>query len=86
MRDTVLNPDADQTVQVAKANLIVLSAGAFGSPTILERSGIGRADVLKKVGVDVKVDLTGVGENYQGMGFIAIPPSSPVRMLTNTCA
>lgn len=36
-----------------------------GSPTILERSGIGRADVLKKAGVDQIVDLPGVGESYQ---------------------
>ncbi len=45
---------------------VVLSAGAFGSPAILERSGIGAAAVLKKVGVPQIVDLPGVGENYQG--------------------
>ena len=30
------------------------------------RSGIGSAKVLNEVGVPVKVDLPGVGENYQG--------------------
>ena len=46
--------------------LILVSAGAFGSPGILERSGIGAKDVLEQVGVKQRVDLPGVGENYQG--------------------
>lgn len=38
VNDTVLRPDADQTVHTARASrLVVVSAGAFGSPTILER-------------------------------------------------
>ncbi|KAF8213497.1 hypothetical protein K438DRAFT_1956877 [Mycena galopus ATCC 62051] len=38
VNDTVLRPAADQTVQTACASrLVVVSAGAFGSPTILER-------------------------------------------------
>jgi choline dehydrogenase-like flavoprotein len=52
---------------IAKASkLVVLSAGAFGSPTILERSGIGAKEVLDAVSVRQLVDLPGVGENYQG--------------------
>ena len=35
------------------------------SPHILELSGIGRPDILKSVGIPVKVDLPGVGENVQ---------------------
>ncbi|KAF8953125.1 GMC oxidoreductase-domain-containing protein [Flammula alnicola] len=59
---------------VAKASrLVVLSAGAFGSPSILERSGIGAADVLKKNGVQQLVDLPGVGENYMDHNVI-FPP------------
>ncbi|KAI3619410.1 alcohol oxidase-like protein [Moniliophthora roreri] len=64
VNDTVLNPNADQTVEIAKAaKLVVVSAGAFGSPTILERSGIGGSEILKKHGVRVKVDLPGVDHN-----------------------
>ncbi|KAF8335164.1 GMC oxidoreductase-domain-containing protein [Amanita rubescens] len=49
----------------AKASrLVVLSAGTFGSPTILQRSGIGNADLLKKYDIEPLVDLPGVGENY----------------------
>jgi hypothetical protein len=35
------------------------------SPQILELSGIGRPDVLTKIGVKTKVALSGVGENVQ---------------------
>lgn len=48
------------------SRLVVLSAGAFGSPAILERSGIGASEVLKNNGVEQLVDLPGVGENYIG--------------------
>ena len=54
-------------VTIARAKrLVVVSAGSFGSPTILERSGIGATKVLEKYGVEQVVDLPGVGENYQG--------------------
>ena len=52
---------------VARASrLVVLSAGAFGSPAILERSGIGSSDVLSKNNIQQLVDLPGVGEHYMG--------------------
>ena len=44
---------------------IIVSAGAIGSPQILQVSGIGPGEVLRKAGVDVKHDLPGVGENLQ---------------------
>ena len=53
-----------RTVRARK--LVVVSAGTFGSPAILERSGIGGKDILEKAGVPQIVDLPGVGEHYQG--------------------
>jgi choline dehydrogenase len=44
---------------------VLLSAGAIGSPQILELSGIGQGDVLQKAGVTVRHELKGVGENLQ---------------------
>ncbi|KAK5162728.1 uncharacterized protein LTR77_011211 [Saxophila tyrrhenica] len=44
---------------------VVVSCGACATPLILERSGIGNADILKKAGVDVVQDLPGVGHDYQ---------------------
>ncbi|NDW07456.1 GMC family oxidoreductase [Jiella pacifica] len=43
----------------------VLSAGAVGSPLILERSGIGHGERLADHGIDVVKHLPGVGENLQ---------------------
>ncbi|HEY7240041.1 MAG TPA: GMC family oxidoreductase N-terminal domain-containing protein [Burkholderiales bacterium] len=41
----------------------ILSAGAIGSPQVLQLSGIGPGDLLKKNGIEVVHDLPGVGEN-----------------------
>jgi choline dehydrogenase len=44
---------------------VVLSAGAIGSPQLMQVSGIGPGGVLKAAGVEVRHDLPGVGENLQ---------------------
>jgi choline dehydrogenase len=46
-----------------EAGWIVLAGGVYGSPTILLRSGIGPAEQLAGLGIEVAVDLPGVGEN-----------------------
>jgi choline dehydrogenase-like flavoprotein len=43
---------------------VIMAAGAIRSPQLLELSGIGRADVLSSIGVPVRRELPGVGENY----------------------
>jgi choline dehydrogenase len=43
----------------------VLTAGAIGSPQILQLSGIGPAPLLQQHGIPVACDLPGVGENLQ---------------------
>jgi choline dehydrogenase len=45
------------------ASRVVLSAGAYGSPAILLRSGIGPAEELTAIGVRPALDLPGVGRN-----------------------
>ena len=44
---------------------IVLSAGSIGSPQILMLSGVGPGADLNRLGIEVKNDLKGVGENLQ---------------------
>jgi choline dehydrogenase len=47
------------------ASEVILSAGAVGSPQILQLSGIGDAAALQAVGITPLVDLKGVGANLQ---------------------
>ncbi len=52
-----------RTVNARK--LVVVSAGANGTPGILERSGVGDPKVLENAGIPVLEDLPGVGSDYQ---------------------
>jgi choline dehydrogenase len=44
---------------------VVLAAGAIGSPQILQLSGIGPGSVLSPLGIEVRHEIKGVGENLQ---------------------
>ena len=44
---------------------VIVSAGAFGSPQLLQLSGIGAAAELSKVGIAVAHHVPGVGKNLQ---------------------
>ncbi|NTE35448.1 GMC family oxidoreductase [Agrobacterium tumefaciens] len=54
-----------QRTEVGARGEVILSAGAIGSPQVLQLSGIGPAALLKRHGVEVEHDLPGVGENLQ---------------------
>lgn len=57
---------AKQTPRTVKARkMVVLSAGANGTPLILERSGVGQKNILKRAGVPLVEELDGVGHDYQ---------------------
>ncbi|KAL0563879.1 hypothetical protein V5O48_018181, partial [Marasmius crinis-equi] len=51
--------------QVKVGKEVVISAGTIMSPRILELSGIGNPEILRKAGVEVRLELPGVGENLQ---------------------
>ncbi|MGD9827864.1 MAG: GMC family oxidoreductase [Hyphomicrobiaceae bacterium] len=54
-----------RTARLRPGGEVVLSAGAIGSPQLLELSGIGRGDILSAAGVPVRHALAGVGESLQ---------------------
>ncbi|KAI0471168.1 oxidoreductase [Xylaria cf. heliscus] len=56
---------------------VIISAGALQSPKLLELSGIGNVDILKRHNIEIVKDLPGVGENLQDhivcdIGFAAV--------------
>jgi choline dehydrogenase len=53
------------TQRVDVAGEVILSAGAIGSPHILQLSGVGDPEHLGRVGIDVHHELRGVGRNMQ---------------------
>jgi choline dehydrogenase-like flavoprotein len=56
----------DSTLYEARAEREVLvTSGAIGSPKLLLLSGLGPADELKALGIEVVADLPGVGRNLQ---------------------
>jgi choline dehydrogenase len=52
-------------VQQVRAGTVVLCGGAINTPQLLQLSGVGNADELTALGIDVVHDLPGVGENLQ---------------------
>uniref|UniRef100_A0A0W0G550 Glucose-methanol-choline oxidoreductase N-terminal domain-containing protein n=1 Tax=Moniliophthora roreri TaxID=221103 RepID=A0A0W0G550_MONRR len=54
-----------QSYQVKVAKEIILSAGTFQTPQILETSGIGDPRILEPLGIQCIIKLPGVGENLQ---------------------
>lgn len=75
------NPDFHLETSVTKhprlsikaRRLVVVSCGANGTPSVLERSGIGAREVLESAGVPVMVDLPGVGSNLQDHHLTLLP-------------
>lgn len=55
----------DQIIDVRARREVILSAGAIGSPHLMQVSGLGPAGLLAQHQVPVTVDLPGVGENLQ---------------------
>ena len=57
---------------------VIVSGGSYASPAILMRSGLGPADHLRSLGIEVVQDLSGVGDNLSdhpllGLRYDAAP-------------
>ncbi|KXX78386.1 Oxygen-dependent choline dehydrogenase [Madurella mycetomatis] len=71
---------------------VILSAGALRTPQILQLSGIGPKGLLESAGIDVEIDLPGVGANFQDHPIgpsvqfnwtSPLPPSPPPNILND---
>jgi choline dehydrogenase-like flavoprotein len=63
-RATAVRVRVDGQWRTISGGEIILSAGAIHTPAILQRSGLGRAEQLRSLGIEPVVDLP-VGENLQ---------------------
>ncbi|KAG6848205.1 hypothetical protein H0H93_002317, partial [Arthromyces matolae] len=70
--------DSNGNTQTANATTVILSGGPWGTPPILERSGVGNTTLLTSLGIQTVVDLPGVGENLNEQ------PLVPMQWQLNT--
>lgn len=56
---------------------VILSAGTFGSPAILMRSGIGPAEELRRCGIEVRQDLAAVGAGLKDHLVMPVVSATP---------
>ena len=69
-------------VHVVHSSRVIIAGGAYNSPQVLQRSGIGPASVLAGVGIPVGVALAGVGENLHDQPFALMSWAGSDRMST----
>jgi alcohol oxidase len=58
---------------IKASKLVIVSAGALGTPQILERSGVGNPEILENVGIPLVANVPGVGEHYQDHNLMLYP-------------
>ncbi|HVV40206.1 MAG TPA: GMC family oxidoreductase N-terminal domain-containing protein [Nitrobacter sp.] len=74
-----------ETIEARTKGEVILCAGSIGSIQVLHRSGIGPADWLKPLGIDMVLDKPGVGRNLQDhLQQRAIYKVSGVKTLNET--
>lgn len=76
------------TGEVLPADEVIVCAGAYESPGVLLRSGIGPAADLRDLGLDVVADLPGVGANWPitrgSRSTCRVPPPTATRRSSNS--
>jgi len=69
-RVTGVTARIDGAVRELRGREIILCAGGVHSPAFLMRSGIGPAGALHELGIEVRADIPGVGENLSNHAII----------------
>ena len=67
------------STKVMARKMVVLSCGSLGTPLLLERSGVGSREVLRKAGVPIVADVPGVGRNYMDHHLVGAPYRSSLE-------
>jgi hypothetical protein len=66
-----------RTVKARK--LVIVSSGACGTPSVLERSGVGSPRVLAQAKIPVVADVPGVGNEYEDHQLLLYPYKSSLN-------
>ncbi|QOZ24797.1 GMC family oxidoreductase [Bradyrhizobium sp. CCBAU 51753] len=75
----------DETIEARARGEVILCAGSIGTTQVLQRSGIGPSEWLSPLGIDIVVDVQGIGRNLQDhLQQRAIYKVSGVRTLNET--
>ena len=69
----------EYTINASKE--VILSSGAFGSPQVLLRSGIGPGEEITKHGIEHKLELPGVGKSSSSIDFITVHKHKSINLL-----
>lgn len=73
-RATGVKLAAGDTIPLNPGGEVILSAGAVHSPAILMRSGVGPAELLRRIGVEIQADLpVGKGAQDHAIVFAELP-------------
>ena len=77
-------PGGDQLARAKRE--VIVAGGAIGSPQLLMLSGIGPADHLREQGIEVELDLPGVGKNLHDHLFVPLTFRSPTSLHRGTAS
>lgn len=73
----------DDRIEIRAEREVILSAGAYNSPQLLQLSGVGPAELLTGLGIEVRLDQPQVGRNLRDHmhDFLVYTHSEPVSLL-----
>jgi choline dehydrogenase-like flavoprotein len=73
----------DEPVEIRADREVILAAGAYNSPQLLMLSGVGPADLLRALGIEVLLDQPQVGQNLQDHLLVPLvyTHSQPISLL-----
>lgn len=78
----VVRPDGTRA-DIGATKEVIVSGGSYCSPNILNRSGLGRKTDLDGLGIEVLVDLPGVGQNLMDHLIVFMFYETEQKGLTN---
>lgn len=66
-----------ETIRLAKAGQVIITAGAINTPKVLMMSGVGEASMLERLKIPVKKHLPRVGMNLQDHPVLGVTFENP---------